>query len=437
MDKHGEHLLERARFFFEHKKYPRAEAELSRALVADPNCADAHALLARCQHGQGRHQEAYDTMCRAVSLSPEWDWGHYFLAVMLTNLERLEPAETEIREALRLDPNDATYDAFLSYILRRKKKPREALTAAEAALQKDPQNVYAHIQMANAFGALNRWEDARQAAREALRIDPMRADAHLMRAIAFLNMGNPEQLKRAQAAVQDALAIDPTDPEAQQVLSHIIERRINPPQTTPANPGLILVCLIGMALLSLPKLLKDFNRPKEPCRHPYASRSDVLTGGENYFDWYCQQCGKSGRISKPLLPSGARSTQAQEIQRSKQNVSAGALQKTNAPFDIIIRLNDFIPADDRLDGTWSAVNATDEAGIGVFVFHDSTLEIQPEASPPVEFQFHFIASNALALCTAESNAIRTNFTCRLDFLGLNRLILHDSPLGQVELRREE
>jgi tetratricopeptide (TPR) repeat protein len=120
----------------------QAIAEFERALALDPNLAAAHAYIGDAKIFAGRAEETEAQVNEALRLSPHdgraWLWlvfaggakltlgadeeavvrlrrsieinrtfplAHFFLAAALTNLSKLDEAQTETRVGLTLDPN--------------------------------------------------------------------------------------------------------------------------------------------------------------------------------------------------------------------------------------------------------------------------------------------------------------------------------------------
>jgi tetratricopeptide (TPR) repeat protein len=113
------------KYLEEQKDHAGAEALYREALprLSDQtdrfNCYDNLALmLAR----QDKHAEAETNYREALRIDPKWAWTHYALGVTLWNLDRLDDAESELREAIKLAPDEKEYRDKLDKFLAERQK---------------------------------------------------------------------------------------------------------------------------------------------------------------------------------------------------------------------------------------------------------------------------------------------------------------------------
>lgn len=214
----GKHL-ERARVLLDQSRPGLAEGELRQTLSAEPDNAEAHALLGLCLAELGRYQEAEREAREAIRLAPNWSFPHYALAYILQDCYRLTAAENAIQEALQLDPDNANYFSLLATIrnnqgnrrtarkaaeqglaidsghvgclnarafsLMRPFRKRAALATTDAALARDPEGFRTHYNRGLILAYFRKSKKAMEHFREALRLNPefKLAEYHLRRVL--------------------------------------------------------------------------------------------------------------------------------------------------------------------------------------------------------------------------------------------------------------
>lgn len=197
--------VERARFLLDQERYAPAEAELRRHILAEPDDATAHAMLALALSGQQKQREAVESARRAIALAPTFAYAHYVLAWVQLRQERLDEAESAIEEAIRLDPEDADYFAVLSGVKLERRRWQEALEAAETGLYFEPEHVNCINLRAMALNQLGRGDEAAVAVEGALGVEPENAFTHANRGWQEVHRGNYEQ---AMSHFREALRFD-------------------------------------------------------------------------------------------------------------------------------------------------------------------------------------------------------------------------------------
>lgn len=197
--------IERARVLMSQERHELAEGELRRHIMAEPDDATAHAMLALCLAEQKKHRAAVESAQRAVSLAPGFPYAHYALAWVYDQAERLAEAEASVGEAIRLDPEEADYFALLSSIKMQRRRWREALEAAERGLYFESEHVGCINLRAMALNQLGLADDAAIAIEGALSVEPENALSHANRGWQEVHRGNYEQ---AMTHFREALRID-------------------------------------------------------------------------------------------------------------------------------------------------------------------------------------------------------------------------------------
>lgn len=187
-------------------RYDEAERRLRQVLLAEPQNADAHILLAHCLLEGQKFDEATNEAETAVGLRPDESRAHYALARVWYARRYPDRAERAIEEAVRLDPYDSDYHSFRAALLFERSRWQDALVAAEAALAIDPEHVAANNFRAMALVKLGRRAEAGQTIDAALARSPEDAFSHANKGWALLEARKPQE---ALVHFREALRLDP------------------------------------------------------------------------------------------------------------------------------------------------------------------------------------------------------------------------------------
>lgn len=199
-------LLSRARLLLAQNRPDHAERILRQALGQEPDCPEAHTLLASALLALDRGAAALPEARQGVQLAPDEPFAHYVLCRALAAVNQEAAAERAVREAIRLDPEDPDYRALLSAVLIDRGRAAEALAAAEEGLRLDPEHVECINFRAAALVRLGRRGEAAVALDAALTRDPDNAFTHANRGWALLHGGRSAE---ALEHFREALRRDP------------------------------------------------------------------------------------------------------------------------------------------------------------------------------------------------------------------------------------
>jgi len=141
--------------------FPRARAELERALALDDGLAAAHSSL-------GYLTAVYDwdwerserCFTRALSLNPRYTFGHHLYAVFLCVRERFAEAIRESQSALELEPLSPIANTCRGQILLQAGRFTDAIEQLTKALELDPHMPLAYAWLMSAYLATGRLQDA-------------------------------------------------------------------------------------------------------------------------------------------------------------------------------------------------------------------------------------------------------------------------------------
>ena len=181
-----------------------------RAVLAEPDNAEAEHMLGIIAHQSGKLAEAIEHVRRAASLQPDVALYHANLGEMCRLAGRLDEAVDAGRRALEINPQYPGALSNLGIALFDQGKFEESLELYGRALALDDNFAQAHSNRGNALQRLKRFAEAEPSYRRAIELQPNFADA-------WNNLGTClRELKRseeAEAVYRKALELAPNGPE--------------------------------------------------------------------------------------------------------------------------------------------------------------------------------------------------------------------------------
>jgi tetratricopeptide (TPR) repeat protein len=159
------------------------------AVRTRPDYAEAHSNLGGALLLLQHNEEAVASFETALSLRPDMAELHYNLGDALNKLDRVDDAENCCREAVRLKPD--YFDAWnlLGIVCAYRKRFAEAEVAFQKGAQLRPGHSRVRINRGKMLLRLNRHEEIVLLLQEALRLDPNDPEAHTILAMTFLELG--------------------------------------------------------------------------------------------------------------------------------------------------------------------------------------------------------------------------------------------------------
>src|SRR5579863_639482 len=113
-----------------------------KAVRLDAAFMKAYDQLGLCYAGLNQTEEAIRAYTKAIRLNQEqalhWPWPSMNLGTLLLRLERLDEAESHLRDSLSIDPRFPTAHLRLGQVLEKKERYEEALAELEQAAKLDP-----------------------------------------------------------------------------------------------------------------------------------------------------------------------------------------------------------------------------------------------------------------------------------------------------------
>ena len=153
--------------------FAQANMNIKRALALDDENWTAHSVLASLYLLKKEHDKAIAAAERAVVLNPNGADAYAQLGFMLIMSGRAEEGIKIIEKSMRLNPiPPAEHLNYLGYAYRSLGRYQDAIEVHEKVLRHSPNNVFAHIWLTAAYSALGREEEARQQAKKLIRVDP-------------------------------------------------------------------------------------------------------------------------------------------------------------------------------------------------------------------------------------------------------------------------
>lgn len=131
-----------SRLDYDAMQFNSAIAQAQKAIALEPTFAKAHDNLGLCHEALGQHDEAIRSYREAIRLNRERPtkspWPALNLGALLVKLDRLEEAESYLRESLRYDPRFPRAHYQLALLLEKQKKDPEAIEELKLATAHDP-----------------------------------------------------------------------------------------------------------------------------------------------------------------------------------------------------------------------------------------------------------------------------------------------------------
>jgi predicted O-linked N-acetylglucosamine transferase (SPINDLY family) len=183
-----------------------AIAEYQRAIAIAPSSAEAWSNLGVSLRGLGRNEEALEAYRRALSIRPDFVDAMLNLASLLQGLGRIEEAVEWFGRAAALRSDDADVLSMLGGALKQAGRSAEAFELLRRVVELRPGHPDALNNFGSALVELGRHKEAAQQFRKALQLDPNHV-------VAAYNLGSTlhelGELEEAIEMYQRAIALQP------------------------------------------------------------------------------------------------------------------------------------------------------------------------------------------------------------------------------------
>jgi protein O-GlcNAc transferase len=196
-----------ALWLLDHGQPDAAAAHCATLCEKEPRNFEAARLLGMIKAGQGRLDEAAQSLERAVALKPKSFPALKALGLVQGQLQRPEAALRTLERARRLEARDVELHYAMGNLAASLARHAAAAASFERALALRPDLVEAHNNLGVALRALGRFDAAAASFAKALALKPKEALLHY-------NLGNAlASLDRQEGAIEcyrQALALEPT-----------------------------------------------------------------------------------------------------------------------------------------------------------------------------------------------------------------------------------
>ena len=149
-----------------------------KALVFNPNFADAHNNIGIVLLELGQLEETVKSYKAALKIKPNFAEAHFNLGVVLQDLKRLDDAVISYKAAIVFQPDYADAHYNLGILYHEKGQLEMAIKSLEIAIIIEPENAETHKYLGNTFQTNGQVDEAIKCYEKALSIKPEHADAH-------------------------------------------------------------------------------------------------------------------------------------------------------------------------------------------------------------------------------------------------------------------
>src|SRR5215831_13730124 len=184
---------------------------IQKAIVLNPNVAEAHNNLGIGLKDLKRLLEALASYDKAIALKPDYTDAHYNRGNALMELKRLGEALASYDKAIALKPDFAVAHNNRGNALMDLNRPAEALASYDRVIGLTPDITEAHGNRGNALRDLKRPAEALASYERAIALKSDYAEAHNNRGNALMDLKRPAE---ALASYDKAIALKPDYAEA-------------------------------------------------------------------------------------------------------------------------------------------------------------------------------------------------------------------------------
>ncbi len=202
-------VYKRGRAFFEKGKFKEALNEFEKVLKKDPKCLPALRYKGLTLFKLERFKEAYPVLNLVLLLNPDDPYAYHNLGVALASLEKFGEARVLLKKALRKKQDDIRLWDTYSLLLLLSEEFEDAVGIFDKMLETDPKNASAWNNKGLALLYSRKDTYYRHPASSffyIIKLHSIDADTGLVKA-------GRDNVKRAIACFDKALAIEPKNPE--------------------------------------------------------------------------------------------------------------------------------------------------------------------------------------------------------------------------------
>jgi tetratricopeptide (TPR) repeat protein len=216
--KDGDLHYELGRAYAQDDNLMEAAQELEQARSIQPQDVGVRIMLGMVYQSTKRHKQAIAELEQALRLKRDEPIAHFLLAKSYLLTDQFDRAEKSLGEAIRLDRSDADYHYYLGVTCLRKKRADLAIQSLQQAIRLSASHFLAHYFMGEAYLAQDNYQESLRWFQKAAPLEPSDPDPYVGIAICYMHL---KRRTNAIAAIRQALAIDPNNQRAMDLLSKL------------------------------------------------------------------------------------------------------------------------------------------------------------------------------------------------------------------------
>ena len=209
-------------------RWEQAQAQLEVAADRLSSHPDFHYLRAIVFHHRLEFSQAIEALERAVALAPAQARYYLLRGRIYEVVEDLSAAKRDYQKSIELAPNRSRAVLSLATVLVTEQRPGDAATVLEEALGRMSDSAALHHRLGRVQEMLGRPAEAAASYARAVELDPKLASAHgWLGRLYRENPEEPETLARSVHHLQQALRLDPQNPQWHYELGATYRRQQN------------------------------------------------------------------------------------------------------------------------------------------------------------------------------------------------------------------
>ena len=185
------------------KQYSCALDEFREILEQNPDSSAAHVLTGEALDGLGKTPDAIAEFQAAAKVAPREATIHFGLGYLYWKSHQYDEAKREFENELSVDSSHAQALAYLGDIEMKRNNPEAALSLLGKATKLKDDIRFAYLDMGTILAQQKRYDEAVAAFQQAVKLDPAQPDAHYRLAHVYHAMGKAEESQNEFAKVRE------------------------------------------------------------------------------------------------------------------------------------------------------------------------------------------------------------------------------------------
>jgi tetratricopeptide (TPR) repeat protein len=185
------------------KQYSCALDEFRKILEQNPDSSAAHVLTGEALDGLGKTPDAIAEFQAAAKVAPREATIHFGLGYLYWKSHQYDEAKREFENELSVDSSHAQALAYLGDIEMKRNNPEAALSLLTKATKLKDDIRIAYLDTGTILAQQKRYDEAVAAFQQAVKLDPAQPDAHYRLAHVYHAMGKAEESQNEFAKVRE------------------------------------------------------------------------------------------------------------------------------------------------------------------------------------------------------------------------------------------